>query len=410
VAISAITTNRRHPGRTRALAATRTTIGALLTAAAHTFTKDKERVQTRVNLRRLAATIALIAIVAVGPGAFATPAGAATGPTARLRDGTVTVTGTAARDQIRVTLDTDRLTVDFGFDGTVDARFPRTRVTAVQVLGGDGDDGLSVDGAGVGDVPITISGGSGNDGGGVVGNIGDFGDGDLPVTIFGDDGNDNFLAAAPGPVTVDAGTGDDLVDGGGAGTGQETISLGDGNDRFVSDLNAFVGARSDIVDGGTGQDTLEMRGSFASEAVSLSADAGHLIVDHAVRDHIDANGIENVTWFGFGGLDESGFGDQVAVNDLSGTDVATITPNFSSPFDGTAPNNSADQLTVRGTAGDDHITVSGSGANITVTGLTPTVTPVLLDAQDILRIDTLDGRDTVDRSRLERGLVQLQVF
>jgi hypothetical protein len=54
--------------------------------------------------------------------------------------------------------------------------------------------------------------------------------------------------------------------------------------------------------------------------------------------------------------------------------------------------------------------VSGSGANITVTGLTPTVTPVLLDAQDILRIDTLDGRDTVDRSHLERGLVQLQVF
>jgi hypothetical protein len=153
-----------------------------------------------------------------------------------------------------------------------------------------------------------------------------------------------------------------------------------------------------------------MRGSFASEAVSLSADAGHLIVDHAVRDHIDANGIENVTWFGFGGLDESGFGDQVAVNDLSGTDVATFTPNFSSPFDATAPNNSADQLTVRGTAGDDHITVSGSGANITVTGLTPTVTPVLLDAQDILRIDTLDGRDTVDRSHLERGLVQLQVF
>jgi len=202
VAISAITTNRQRPGRTRALAATRTTIGAQLTAAAHTFTKDKERVQTRLNLRRLAATIALIAIVAVGFGAFATPAGAATGPTARLRDGTATVTGTAARDQIRVTLDTDRLTVDFGFDGTVDARFPRTRVTAVQVLGGDGDDGLSVDGAGVGDVPITISGGSGNDGGGVVGNIGDFGDGDLPVTIFGDDGNDNFLAAAPGPVTA----------------------------------------------------------------------------------------------------------------------------------------------------------------------------------------------------------------
>jgi hypothetical protein len=280
----------------------------------------------------------------------------------------------------------------------------------VQVLGGDGDDGLSVDGAGVGDVPITISGGSGNDGGGVVGNIGDFGDGDLPVTIFGDDGNDNFLAAAPGPVTVDAGTGDDLVDGGGAGTGQETISLGDGNDRFVSDLNAFVGARSDIVDGGTGQDTLETRGTFASEGVNLSADAGHLIVTHNAFDKIDADNVEDVTWTGFGGNDEGGGGDVVAVNDLTGTDVVRFTPDFTDPLDNTGPNNSADQLTVRGTAGVDRITVSGSGANITVSGLTPLVTPVNLDSQDVLQIDTLAGNDTVDTRGLQRGLVQLLVL
>jgi hypothetical protein len=213
--------------------------------------------------------------------ASATPAGVATGPTARLKQGTLTVTGTAVRDVVRVTLNADQVVVDFGFDGTVDAQFPRTRVTAVQVLGGDGDDGLSVDGSGVGDVPITIDGGGGNDFVGVIGNIGDqFADGDVPVTIIGDGGNDNLDAAVPGPITVDAGAGDDLVLGGGAGSGQETISLGDGNDRFLSSLDAFVGARSDIVDGGTGQDTLEMGGSFASEGVSLSASAGHLIVDH----------------------------------------------------------------------------------------------------------------------------------
>lgn len=113
-----------------------------------------------------------------------------------------------------MTLNADQVVVDFGLDGTVDVQFPRTRVKAVQVLGADGDDGLSVDGSGGGDVAITISGGGGNDGGGVVGNIGDFGVGDVPVTIFGDDGNDNFLAAVPGPVTVDAGAGADLVSGG----------------------------------------------------------------------------------------------------------------------------------------------------------------------------------------------------
>jgi hypothetical protein len=267
-----------------------------------------------------------------------------------------------------------------------------------------------VQGTGVGDLPITISGGAGNDGGGVVGNIGDSGTDDAPVTINGDDGNDNLIAAVPGPVTVDTGAGDDRVAGGGAGIGRETISLGDGDDKFVSELNTFVGARSDIVDGGPGQDTMETRGTFASESVSLSANAGHLIVDHELRDRIDADNVEDVTWFGFGGLDESGSGDAVAVNDLSGTDVVNFTPDFSNPNDPTAPNNSADQLTVRATPGDDRITVRGSGANITVAGLTPTVTPVQLHSDDTLRIDTLDGNDAVDSAGLQPGLVQLQVF
>jgi len=64
---------------------------------------------------------------------------------------------------------------------------------------------------------------------------------------------------------------------------------------------------------------------------------------------------------------------------------------------------------VRGTAGVDNITVSGAGANITVAGLTPTVTPVNLASEDFLRIETLGGNDTVDSSGLQRGLVQLLV-
>jgi len=311
-----------------------------------------------------------------------------------------------------ITVGPNRLAVDFGSDGTVDARFAMSQVQGVNVLAGDGDDGVSVIGSGVGDVPITVRAGAGNDGGGVVGNIGDSGDGDAPVTINGREGNDNFGVSVPGPTTVNAGAGNDVIDGGGAGIGHETISLGDGNDRFVSELSTFVGSRirSDVVDGGTGLDTLEMRGSFASESVGLSANAGHLLVEHDLRDHVDADNVEHVSWFGFGGLDEGGGGDAVSVRDLSGTDVVNFTPNFSAPNDATAPNNSADQLTVFGTAGDDDITLSGRGANITVAGLTPTVTPVLLDSKDVLRIDTLAGRDTVDRHALRRGLVQLQVL
>jgi hypothetical protein len=352
-----------------------------------------------------------VAVTAAAGGVVAAaPAGAATGPTATLQNGTVTVTGTAARDVIHVTLNATRLVVDFGFDGTVEAQFRRARVQRLSVVGGGGDDGISVDGSGVGDLPITENGGLGNDFVGVVGNIGDFGDGDVPVTMLGGDGNDDFLAAAPGPVTIQGGAGDDFVDGGGAGTGQETISLGDGNDRFNSLINGFIvgGTRSDIVDGGAGHNTLAVAGAFASESVGLSANAGHLIVDHD-SGRINADNFQDVSWVGFGGLDEGG-GDAIAVNDLSSTDVVNFTPDFTDPLDNTGPNNSADQLTVRGTAGTDHITVSGSGANITVAGLTPTVTPINLDAQDTLQIETLAGADTVNSSGLQRGLVQLRVL
>src|SRR5262245_48310755 len=363
--------------------------------------------QTRENLRRLARVTALVALAGGGLGAVANPAEAATVPTATLSLGTVTVTGTAGRDVIAVRVDTDRVTVDFGFDGTVDAQFARSRVERLTVLAGGGDDGVSVQGVGVGDFPITMRGQLGNDFLGVVGNIGDFGDGDHAVTLIGNDGNDSFLAAAPGPVTILAGAGDDRVDGGGAGTGRETVSLGDGDDRLVSSLNDFIvgGSRNDVVDGGAGRDALDIEGSFAAEGVALSASNGHLIVDHQ-RDRIDSDNIEDVAWKGFGGLDG---GDSVAVNDLSGTDVVRFTPDFTDPLDGAGPNNSSDALTVRGTTGVDNITVSGSGGNVTVAGLTPLVTPVNLGADDVLLIQTLDGRDTVDSSGLRPGTVQLVV-
>ena len=362
---------------------------------------------TSSYLRRLAGIVAVMTTTAGGL-VVAAPADAATGPTATLSSGTVTVQGTAARDVIHVTLAATRLVVDFGFDGTVDAQFNRAQVQRLRVLGGGGDDGMSVDGSGVGDLPITENGGAGNDFVGINGNIGDLGAGDVPVTLIGNLGNDDFLAAAPGPVTIQGGAGDDVVEGGDAGTGRETISLGDGNDRFKSVLNGFLsgGTRSDIVDGGTGLNTMEVDGAFASETLSLSASAGHLIVDHSAG-RIDADNIQDVSWVGFGGLDG---GDQVTVNDLSSTDVVNFTPDFTDPLDNTGPNNSADQLTVRGTAANDHVTVSGSGANITVAGLTPTVTPINLDAQDTLRIETLAGNDTVNSSGLQQGLVQLQVL
>jgi hypothetical protein len=363
---------------------------------------------------RLVASAAVTAAIAGVLGASA-PASAATGATARLQDGVLTVTGTAARDVLKISMGHRQVAVDFGFDGTVDARFLMSRVRQLNVQLGDGNDGLSVIGAGVGDVPMTISGGLGNDGLGVVGTEDPLLARSAPVTILGGGGNDSILASVPGlaPVSINAGAGDDVVSGGTGSIGPETISLGGGNDKFVSTLNVFDSpftARNDILDGGAGKDTLELRGTFESEALSLSADAGHLIALHDGRDRTDSVHVENVTWFGFGGNGEGGDGDDVTVNDLSGTGVVNFTPDFSSPSDATAPNNSADQLRVVATPGDDHIAVDSIGSTINVSGLTPAITPVLLNANDVLRIDTLAGNDTVDSSGLPPGLVQLQVF
>jgi hypothetical protein len=374
----------------------------------------RRRKYTPMSGRRLAATVAVMATAMGGLATLAGPADAATGPTASLRNGTVTVTGTAARDVVDIEMSHAQLTVDFGFDGTVDAQFPMSRIQQLTGHLFGGDDGLSVVGTGVGDVPITISAGSGNDGLGVVGLEDPLVSGDAPVTIIGNGGDDNLSASVPGsaPVSITADAGDDVVSGGDGSIGPESISLGNGNDKLVSTFDVAESpfrARNDTVDAGAGRNTLELRGTFESEDLNLSARGGHLIVAHSA-DEIDAVGFSKVTWFGFGGNDEGGFGDQVTVNDLSGTGVVNFTPDFSSPFDPTKPNNSSDQLRVVGTAGADHITVSGAGANITVAGLVPKVTPVLLNSADVLRIDTLGGTDIVDTSGLQNGLVQLQVF
>src|SRR5690349_7336816 len=132
---------------------------------------------TRMHLRRSAGTLAVLAGAAASLGAFTTSAGAATGPTATLSQGTLTITGTASRDVISLAEDARQFSIDFNNDGTIDRRFAMTGIQRVSVSMGDGDDGISLQGAGVGDVPVTINGGNGADGGGVVGNFGDSGAG-----------------------------------------------------------------------------------------------------------------------------------------------------------------------------------------------------------------------------------------
>lgn len=367
-----------------------------------------------VSLKRLTRTVALT--TAVTGGALGAAGCSPTEPTATLSGGTVTVAGSAARDLIAVTVNANELAVSFGSDDTVDARFPRAAIQRVRVQANEGDDAVTVSGAGVGDVPLNVSGGIGSDAVTVLGNLGDRGAGDAAVSINGDDGNDNLVAIVPGPVTVQAGAGDDLVRGGGAGVGRETILLGAGNDVFVSSLESQLGARNDVVDGNDGRDTLEVDGSVTSETFTLSTGgAGHLIIDRVDRvddddsqDRIDADNVENVRWFGFGGPSD-GAGDTIVVNDLVATDVFELTPDFSSGRGSNAPNDSSDTVVVRGTPGIDLYSVGVFRPNTISVGGTVAMTAVFLQPDDILRIETLEGDDFVDSASLPEGLVQFEV-
>jgi hypothetical protein len=367
-----------------------------------------------VGLRRLTRTVGLT--TAVTGGALAAAACSPAVPTATLNGGTVTVTGSAARDLIAVTMNANELAVNFGSDSTIDARFPRAQIQRVQVQANEGDDAVTVSGAGVGDVPLTVSGSIGSDAVTVFGNVGDRGAGDAAISINGDDGNDNLVAIVPGPVTVQAGAGDDTVRGGGAGVGQETIFLGAGNDRFVSSLESQLGARNDIVEGNGGRDTMEVDGSVTSETLTLSTgNAGHLIIDRDDsfddddQDRIDADNVEDVKWFGFGGLPD-GAGDTIIVNDLLATDVFEFTPDFSSGRGSNAPNNSSDTLIMRGTPDIDFFAVGVFRPNTISVGGTVAMTAVFLQPDDLLRIETLEGNDIVDSASLPAGLVQFEVF
>src|SRR5215831_2246810 len=93
---------------------------------------------------RLAASAAMTAAIAGLLGASAAPARAATGATARLQNGILTVTGTAARDVVGISMSHRQVAIDFGSDGTVDARFLMSRIHQVSVQLGDGDDGISI--------------------------------------------------------------------------------------------------------------------------------------------------------------------------------------------------------------------------------------------------------------------------
>ncbi len=187
------------------------------------------------------------------------------------------------------------------------------------------------------------------------------------------------------------------------------MSLGAGDDAFLwFPSNGPNGDGSDVVDGGTGFDTLVFNGSTPNENLSISAKGEHVQLFRGVfgvgNSTTDLVGMERID------LTTRGGSDNVVVNDLTGTDVQQV--NIDLGFDEQSiPDHQPDTVTINATAGNNSIFITNSDvAQIFVNGLAEEVTIVGADPSlDTLIVIGLGGNDTIDASSLSAQWINLTI-
>ena len=184
------------------------------------------------------------------------------------------------------------------------------------------------------------------------------------LRIEGGGGNDTLTGGSLASIVrlaLDAGDGDDVVNGGngadalfgGTGVdqvdgnqGADTVLLGTGDDTAIWD----PGDGSDIVEGQEGEDTLRFNGAVAAEVFTASASGVRVSFTRNVGAiTMDLGGVEDLDLRMLGGA------DNLFVNDLSATDMRDVVADLG-PSDLWH-----DQVTVNGTAAADAMTISRSG-------------------------------------------------
>jgi Ca2+-binding RTX toxin-like protein len=218
-----------------------------------------------------------------------------------------------------------------------------------------GDDQYSATGNLAALIAITVDGGTGND------------------TLLGGNGNDILLG----------GDGTDFVDG---NQGNDTALLGAGDDTFQWD----PGDGSDVVEGQDGVDTMAFNGSNISERMDISANGGRVRFTRDVAAiTMDLNDVESIVTKALGGA------DVVTVNDLSGTDVTNVATDLG------GDDGSADNLIANATNGDDAVSVTGTGPNVSVSGLPAAISVSgAIAGSDRVTVNGLAGDDVLDATGL----------
>jgi len=196
-----------------------------------------------------------------------------------------------------------------------------------------------------------------------------------------------MLRGGNGADVLNGGGGDDLVDG---NQGADSAFLGKGADTFQWD----PGDGSDVVEGQGGQDALEFNGSNISENIEVSPNGPRVRFTRNIANIVmDLAGIERVNFRALGGA------DNVAIDDLAGTDVGLVDVDLNAGGGG-GGDGAIDAVTAFGTADADHVTLESPGGFPTVNGF---AAQVLVEgaesANDTVNVSTLGGDDTVTTGR-----------
>lgn len=211
----------------------------------------------------------------------------------------------------------------------------------------------------------------------------------MAVTLVGGPG-DNVLRGGPGDDTLIGGPGFDDAFG---GPGRDTARLGGDFDRF----SWRDGDGHDTIDGGASRDSVFVEGSNAAEAFAIKR--GRLVRD---ADVLTIDDLEELNLVAGGGADTVSVADRPG---LQLVDVVLAGLPITAKGDG-----AADRVTVDGTPGRDHLTLTGKGTTATLTGLQATVNVSHAEPGDTLAIDTGRGRDVVDTSAFTQGTIGLQIL
>jgi Ca2+-binding RTX toxin-like protein len=232
--------------------------------------------------------------------------------------------------------------------------------------------------------------------------------------LAGDDFiNATGLTATAMKLTFDGGAGNDTLAGGAGidtffgGAGNDTVAGRQGNDQAFLDAgnDTFFwnpGDGSDLVEGGTDFDVLGFRGANVNENIDISANGGRALFFRDVANvTMDLNDVERIEFGAIGGS------DNVAVNDLSGTDVLRVAVDLAGTLGGSAADGQLDQVTVIGSNGNDQISITNQGGLVIVNGLAAQSTVDHVDATDQLTVHGSGGTDTIDASALTPNVMAL---